>query len=46
MYKPSCLIEAYGGPENFRLVAGGQLANNLLNLNIIFLSDSAPVAAE
>ncbi len=37
--RPSCLIEAYVGPKKYWLVFGGLLANNLYNLDLIFLSE-------
>jgi hypothetical protein len=37
-----CLIEASGGPGKYWLVHGRLLANNLFNLNFIFLSNSTP----
>ncbi len=46
MYKPSWLIEAYGGPEKYWLVCVGLLVNHLINLNSIFLSDGVSAAAE
>jgi hypothetical protein len=46
MYRPSCLIEAYVGPEQYWLVSAGLLANHLLILKLIFLSDGLTVASE
>jgi hypothetical protein len=46
MYRPSCLIEAYGGPEKYWLVCVVLLANYLFNLNFIFPSDGISAAAE
>jgi hypothetical protein len=42
MYRPSCLIEAYGGPEKYRLVCVGLLVAHVIKLNLIFLSDGIP----
>jgi hypothetical protein len=44
--RPSCLIEAYGGPETYWLVCVGLLAAHEFNINFIFLKDGIPVAAE
>jgi hypothetical protein len=46
MYRPSCLIEAYGGPEKYWLVCVVLLANYLFNLNFIFPSDGISAAAK
>jgi hypothetical protein len=45
-YMPSCLIGAYGSPGNHWFVYVWLLAAHLLNLNQIFLSDSAPTTTE
>jgi hypothetical protein len=42
MYRPSCLIEAYGGPEKYRLVCVGLLVAHVIKLNLIFLCDGIP----
>ncbi len=46
MYRPSCLIQAYGGPEKYWLVWAGPLANHPFNFNFIFVSDSLAAAVE
>jgi hypothetical protein len=46
LYRPSCLTEAYGGPEKYWLVFVVLLANYLFNINFIFPSDSISAAAE
>jgi hypothetical protein len=46
MYGPSCLIEAYGGPEKKWLLYAGLLANHPLNLNFIFHSKGIMAAGE
>jgi hypothetical protein len=46
MYRPFCLIEAYGSPKKYWLVPVGLFAMYLFDLNFIFLSTGLPVAAE
>jgi hypothetical protein len=35
MYRPSCLIQAFGGPEKYWLEWAGPLANHPFNFNLI-----------
>jgi hypothetical protein len=46
MYRPFCLIEAYGSPKKYLLVSVGLFAMHLFNLNLIFLNTGLPEAAE
>jgi hypothetical protein len=46
IYRPSCLIQAYGGPEKYWLVWAGLLANHPFNFNFIFLNHGLMAVAE
>jgi hypothetical protein len=46
MFRPSCLIEAYGRSEKYSLVWAGLKANHLFDFNFFFLSVSLTAAAE
>ncbi len=45
-YRDSCLSEAYCMPEKCSLVCAGLSGNHLLNLNLIFLSNSVKAVVE
>jgi hypothetical protein len=45
-YWPSCLLEAYGGPEKYWLLCFGLLAAHIYDLNFIFLSQGLLAVAE